>query len=132
MRIYAVSRGHRGDLFVPHKQGMLARWPRSARQKRWPAAPSAPKITNYGCRTRRARIPLAALGVCHDRFSAHGGGTYRTRSSWVVSYSGGSSRGSASWPGPIGHGESERRLLKPNYDARRSARRPRRRARRRR
>jgi len=51
LRIYAMSRGHRGDLFVPHKQGMLAWWPRSASQKRWPSAPSAPKISNYGCRT---------------------------------------------------------------------------------
>ena len=27
VRIYPVSRGHRGDLVVPHKQRILARWP---------------------------------------------------------------------------------------------------------
>jgi hypothetical protein len=50
-RIYAVCRGHRGDLVVRHKHRMLARWPPSTRQTRRSKTPSAPKITNYGCST---------------------------------------------------------------------------------
>jgi hypothetical protein len=55
IRIYAMSRGHRGDLFVPHKQGMLARWPCCARPKRPSRASRATQITIYHCRTRRSR-----------------------------------------------------------------------------
>jgi len=55
VRIYAVSRGHRGVLVVPHKQRMLARWPPTITQKRRTQTPSAPKITIYGCSTRTWR-----------------------------------------------------------------------------
>jgi hypothetical protein len=27
VRVYAMRRGHRGVFFVPHKHGMIARWP---------------------------------------------------------------------------------------------------------
>src|SRR6478752_7960105 len=59
VRIYPVSRDHRGDLVVPHKQRILARWPpttptdtlRSAKTNQ--IATCAAKITNYGCSTNR-------------------------------------------------------------------------------
>src|SRR4029450_13255902 len=54
--VYPVKRGHRRDVLVPHKQGMLVRWPCSLPATRPPdsrlRAP-ATHTTNYGRSTRR-------------------------------------------------------------------------------
>jgi hypothetical protein len=60
-----MSRGHRGDFFVPHKQGMLARWPRCTRLKRPSWASPATQITIYHCRTSRSPESGAAFNFWH-------------------------------------------------------------------
>lgn len=61
-RIYAMSRGHRGLLIVPHKQSMLARWPPKTGQKHPKQSRSTPQVTIYGCNTSPspARSPRQA------------------------------------------------------------------------
>jgi lipopolysaccharide/colanic/teichoic acid biosynthesis glycosyltransferase len=48
-----MSRGHRGEIVVRHKHRMLARRPHPPQQpRRTQPAPSATKVTIYGCSTR--------------------------------------------------------------------------------
>jgi hypothetical protein len=59
VEVYPVCRGHRRGVFLPHKQGMLTRWPRSHPADTPPSRPStasATHLTNYGCRTGARRI----------------------------------------------------------------------------
>jgi hypothetical protein len=70
-RIYAMSRGHRGETVVPHKHRTLARWPPHLQQKRRPTSASTSKITIYGCSTRRhpcthRRLTMAELTLYSD------------------------------------------------------------------
>ena len=59
VRVYALRRGHRGVFFVPHKHGMIARWP--------------PRPAQTRPRSRTTAAVLAATAP--SRRSAQAGGT---------------------------------------------------------